>query len=191
VVAFIRSERRISTLVALTGLLSIFGYPFLTMMPVFARDVLHAGARGYGALMAAVGIGAMLGALALAAQPRRIPKGPSLVVGGAAFSVLLAAFALSRTFLLSVVLLALTGAAMIVTTALTNTILQTAVPDHLRGRVMGFYSFVFVGMAPLGAFEAGALAEHVGAPRAVAAGALVCLFAVATAAWRTPELRKA
>ena len=189
-VAFIRGARPISTLVVLTALLSIFGYPFLAMMPVFARDVLRAGARGYGALMAAVGIGAMVGALALAAYARRIPKGALLVGGGAAFSVLLAAFALSETFPLSIVLLALTGAAMIVTTALTNTILQTAVPDHLRGRVMGFYSFVFVGMAPLGAFEAGTLAEHVGAPRAVAAGALVCFIAVALAAWRVPDLRK-
>src|SRR5258708_18546160 len=73
---------------------------------------------------------------------------------------------------------------MIVNNSLTNTLLQTAVPDELRGRIMGFYSFVFVGMAPFGAFFVGLAAEHVGAPLAVGAGGVVCVLAVATAAWR-------
>jgi MFS family permease len=107
-----------------------------------------------------------------------------------AFGILVSLFALSRVFALSVGLLALAGCAMIVNNALTNTMLQTLVPDRLRGRVMGFYSFVFVGMAPLGAFLAGVTAEHVGAPAAVAAGGLVSALVVLTTAWRAPELRK-
>jgi len=192
VVAFLRSDRRVETLIVLTATLSVFGFPYLVMMPVFARDVLHVGAAGYGALTAAVGVGAMLGALAIAVNSRRIvQRGRLMVFGGTAFGILVSLFAFSRTFGLSLVLLALAGCAMIVNNALTNTMLQTLVPDHLRGRVMGFYSFVFVGMSPLGAFQAGAFAERFGAPLAIGIGALVCAAAVATAAWRVPELRRA
>ena len=100
-------------------------------------------------------------------------------------------FAASRSFTLSLVVLALAGCAMILNNALTNTLLQTLVPDELRGRVMGFYSFVFVGLAPLGALQAGVLAEHFGAPWAVATGGIVTALAMGIAAWRVPELRAA
>lgn len=192
VVAFLRSDRRVETLVVLTATLSVFGFPFLVMMPVFARDVLHVRAAGYGALTAAVGGGAMLGALAIAVNTRRIVhRGRLMIVGGTSFGVLVALFAQSRSFALSLMLLALAGCAMIVNNALTNTMLQTLVPDHLRGRVMGFYSFVFVGMSPLGAFQAGAFAERFGAPAAVGFGGLICALAITIAAWRVPELRNA
>jgi MFS family permease len=190
VVGFLRSNRRVETLIVLTATFSVFGFPYLVMMPVFARDVLHVGAAGYGALTAAVGGGAMLGALAIAVNSRRIThRGRLMVIGGTSFGVLVTLFAFSHTFAFSIVLLALAGCAMIVNNALTNTMLQTIVPDHLRGRVMGFYSFVFVGMSPLGAFQAGAFAERFGAPLAVGVGGLICALAVATVAWRVPELR--
>src|SRR5439155_12317867 len=83
-VAFIRSDRRIWTVVVLMAVFSIFGFPYLVMMPVFARDVLHRGATGYGVMMTAVGIGALIGALAVAALDRRIRKGPTLIAAGAA-----------------------------------------------------------------------------------------------------------
>ncbi len=136
-VAFIRGDARVWALVALVAVFSVLGFPFIVLMPVIARDVLHTDARGYGLLMAAVGIGAMLGALGLA-----------------------------------------------------NTMLQTLVPDELRGRVMAFYAFVFVGMAPLGAFQAGLIAEHTGAPIAIALGGAGCLIAVGLAAWQVPALRR-
>ena len=189
VVAFLRSDRRARTLVVLTAITSILGFPFLVLMPVFARDVLRVGAAGYGALTASVGLGAVAGALGVAVLSRRIRKGRTLVVAGTSFGLLVALFAQSRWFALSVALLALVGCAMIVNNALTNTLLQTLVPDHLRGRVMGFYSFMFVGMAPIGAFQAGAVAERFGAPLAVAAGGVVSALAVAVLAWRVPELR--
>jgi MFS family permease len=190
VVAFIGADRRVSTVVVLTGLLSIFGFPYLVMMPVFARDVLHRGVTGYGVMMTSVGVGALIGALAVALLDRRIPKGPTLVAAGASFGTLLVAFALSRSYVLSLALLALTGGTMIVNNALANTTIQTIVPDALRGRVMGFYAFVFVGLAPIGAFAVGTLAEHIGTPAAVAAGGAVCILAVALAAWRVPELSR-
>jgi MFS family permease len=191
VLAFIRIHRRVETLVVLTATLSVFGFPFLVMMPVFARDVLHVRAAGYGALTAAVGVGAMLGALAIAVNSRRIVRrGRLMTVGGTAFGICVLAFALSRNFAVSLVLLALAGCAMIVNNALTNTLLQTLVPDELRGRVMGFYSFVFVGLSPLGAFQAGLFAEHFGAPAAIGTGATIVALAVVVAAWRVPELRE-
>lgn len=187
---FILADRRVLTLVVLVALLSVFGFPVLVLMPVFARDVLHTGASGYGVLMASVGVGAMLGALALAVAGHRVHKGRTLLAGAAAFNVILLVFTATHGFALGLALLALGGCAMIVTTALANTLLQTLVPDRLRGRVMAFYAFVFVGMAPFGAFQAGLVAERLGAPRAVGAGAVICLVAIAAAAWRVPELRR-
>ena len=188
-VRFIRSDARVLGLVVLVAVFSVFGFPFLVLMPVVARDVLHTNARGYGVLMAAVGVGAMLGALALATRGRRVRQGPALLEGGAAFGVLLVLFATARTFATALLLLALAGCAMIVTTALANTMLQTIVPDELRGRVMAFYAFVFVGMAPLGAFQAGLLAEHTTAPFAIAVGGAGCVIAILLTAWLAPKLR--
>jgi MFS family permease len=191
VVAYLRGDRRASTLVVLTAIISIFGFPYLVLMPVFARDVLRVGAAGYGLLSAAVGIGAVAGALTVAVLSARIRKGRTLVAAGTVFGSLLAVFALSRSFAVALGVLVLVGAAMIVNNALTNTLLQTHVPDHLRGRVMGFYSFMFVGMAPLGAFQAGVVAERFGAPVAVGVGGLLSALAMVVAGWRVAELRRA
>jgi MFS family permease len=191
VLGFLRNDRRLRALVTLTAIFSVFGFPYISMMPVFARNVLHRGAGGYGALTSSIGIGAMLGALGVALGGRHIrSRGRLMLTGGAAFGILLVLFALSRSFALSLTLLPLAGCAMIVNNSLTNTLLQTAVPDHLRGRIMGFYSFVFVGMAPFGAFFLGLVAEHLGAPLAVGSGGVIVTAAVATAAWRVPELRE-
>jgi len=187
---FVLRDARLAALVTLVALFSVFGFPFIVLMPVTARDVLHVNAGGYGLLMTAVGVGAMLGALGLALAGRRVRKGLVLLASGAAFGILLVLFAAARSFSLAFALLALTGCAMIITTALANTLLQTLVPDELRGRVMAFYAFVFVGMAPLGAFQAGLVAEHTSAPFSTAMGGAACLVAAAVAAWRVPTLRR-
>ena len=192
VLAFLGTDRRLRALIGLTATLSVFGFPYIAMMPVFARNVLHRGAGGYGALTASIGVGALAGALGIALGTRRIrSRGRLMVAGGTAFGVLLVLFSFSRSLGLSLVLLALTGCAMIVNNALTNTMLQTSVPDDMRGRIMGFYSFVFVGMAPFGSFLIGLVAEHFGAPAAVAGGGVIVALAVLVTAWRVPELRMA
>ena len=112
-----------------------------------------------------------------------------MLVGGTAFGILLILFSMSRVLAVSMVLLALAGCAMIVNNSITNTLLQTAAPDHLRGRIMGFYSFVFVGMAPFGAFLFGLAAEYIGAPTAIAIGGGVVALSVMITGWRVPELR--
>ena len=192
VLVYLRSDRRLRVLMLLTATLSVFGFPYISMMPVFTREVLHRGATGYGALTSSVGIGAVIGALGVALASSRIrARGRLMLVGGTAFGILLILFSASRSLALAMVLLALAGCAMIVNNSLTNTLIQTAAPDHLRGRVMGFYSFVFVGMAPFGAFLFGLVAEHVGAPIAIAAGGTVVVLAMTIAGWVVPEIRAA
>src|SRR5256885_2488752 len=132
-------------------------------------------------MMRAVGMGALIGALAVASLDRRIRKGPTLIAAGAAFGLLLVAFALATSHVVSVALLALPGGARIVNNAVANTMIQELVPDRLRGRVMGFYSFVFVGLAPLGSLEVGTLAERIGTPAAVALGGAATALAVGVA----------
>jgi MFS family permease len=189
VLQYLRSDRRLRVLMILTATLSLFGFPYIPMMPVFARDVLHRGASGYGALTSSIGIGAVIGALGVALYSRRIrARGRLMLVGGTAFGILLVLFSASRSLLLSMALLVLTGCAMIVNNSITNTLIQIAAPDHLRGRVMGFYSFVFVGMAPFGAFFFGLAGEHIGVPTALAIGGSVVALAVMLAGLTVPEL---
>src|SRR6266576_2910241 len=192
VLAYMRTDRRLRVLMMLTALLSVFGFPYISMMPVFARDVLNRGATGYGALTSSIGIGAVIGALGIALASARIrARGRLMLIGGTAFGILLILFSGSRVLALSMVLLALAGCAMIVNNAITNTLIQTTAPDHLRGRVMGFYSFVFVGMAPFGAFLFGVVAEHVGVPATIAAGGVIVTITVGIARWLVPEIRNA
>ena len=192
VLTFLRGDRGIRSLMIQTAILSVFGFPYIAMMPVFARDVLHRGAAGYGALTSSIGIGAVIGALGIALSATRLrARGRLMLVGGTAFGILLILFSASRVLALSMVLLALAGCAMIVNNSITNTLLQTAAPDHLRGRIMGFYSYVFVGMAPFGAFLFGLVAEHVGVPHTLAAGGAIVALAVVITAIRVPELRQA
>ena len=186
VITYLRSDRRAGTLVLLTAVISLCGFPFLALMPVFARDVLHTDATGYGLLMAAVGCGAVLGALGVAVFGGRVPKGRLQTAGGVAFGLAIALFASLRLFGAALAVLALAGCFMVVNNALTNTMLQTGAPDALRGRVMGFYSFMFVGMAPLGAFQAGFVAEQWGAPVAIGVGGLLTALAVAVLSPRSP-----
>jgi len=185
---FVRRDRRVLALVAMMAVISIFGFPYLIMMPVFARDVLKVGATGLGVLMAAVGVGAVVAALGLAAYGPHIRKGRLLLWTGPILGLAIAAFAVAPWFPLALAILPVSGGAMILNTAVTNTLLQTIVPDELRGRVMGFYTFVFMGMAPFGAYQIGWTAEHFGAPAAAAAGGLICAAAAFLLWRRVPEV---
>jgi MFS family permease len=187
---FLRRERRASALIGLIAAISILALPYAMLLPVFARDVLHAGPRGLGWLLSATGGGAMLGGIAVAAWGSRVPRGRLLVTASLAFTLLLAAFSLSRSLPLSMVLLAGMGFTMILNNATLNALLQGLVPDDLRGRVMAVYVFMFLGMTPVGSLQAGVLARWWGAPGALLAGAAV-LFLILVLVWtRIPELRR-
>lgn len=173
----------------LLGLVSFAGMPYAVLMPVFAESILHGGARGLGTLMAASGLGALGGALSLAARKGVRGLGGWIATAAASFGVALALFSLSRTFWLSVLLLVPVGASIMVQMASSNTLLQAMVPDNLRGRVMSMYSMMFLGMSPFGGLLAGFLAERLGAPVIVALGGSLCLIAAIIFRTRLPSFR--
>jgi MFS family permease len=186
---FVARTAPIRALLLLLGLVSLTGMPYAVLMPIMAEDVLHAGASGLGLLMGASGLGALAGALMLARRTSLRGLGTWVAWAALAFGVALIVFSLSREFWLSVVLLLPVGFAMLLQMSSSNTLIQSMVPDELRGRVMAAYSMMFMGMAPLGALLAGALADLVGAPVTIAAGGGVCiagalLFRAALPRWR-------
>ena len=190
-VTYVRENRAVRGLLGLIGVYAVLGGPYLTLMPVIARDQLGLGAQGYGLLLSSVGIGGVLGALALAAVSSRPGRGRMLLRSAAGFSVLLIAFSLTRGLGWAVPVLVLTGFLMILVNALANGLLQTIVPDRLRGRMMATYSFLVVGLSQvIGAFGAGAVAHAAGANWAVGGAASLMLLATLGARVRYPELRE-
>jgi MFS family permease len=187
---YMRDTRQINALMKLVTVFSVLGIPYLTLMPVVARKVLHLGPDGYGLLLACVGIGGLFGALGLAAFGDRYSRGKLLSVATLVFASLVIAFSFSRITWLSCVILLATGFAMIVNNALCNAMLQHLVPDHLRGRLMSAYSLVVVGVSQVfGSFLAGSLAESFGVTVAIGGTALIMLAYSWHAFFRRPELR--
>ncbi|MBI1851832.1 MAG: MFS transporter [Planctomycetes bacterium] len=171
------------------GVLSFAGIPFLTFMPIVAAEILGVKAGGLGALVGAAGVGALIGALGLAARVSLHGLGRTLAVASAIFGSALVALAASRSFALSLVVMAFAGWGMMVVMAGTNTLLQALVPDSLRGRVMSIYTVTFLGLAPFGSLLMGWLARHVGVPITFALGGGVCAVASLVFARRLPVLR--
>jgi MFS family permease len=180
----------VRTLLLLLAAMSLVGMPYVVLLPVFAEAVLGGGPRTLGLLMSAAGLGALLGALWLAA--RRGVRGLSAVITGAAaaFGVGLVAFSASRTLLLSLPLLVLAGAGMMILAAAVNTVLQTIAPPHLRGRIMSLYAMAFMGMGTIGSLAAGWLATGLGAPVTVALGGSGCVAAAIWFARKRAALRE-
>ena len=166
-------------LLALVTVGAVLGGPFLTLMPVIARDQLGLGAGGYGTLLATVGVGGLLGALLVAGPlSHAANKGRILMTAGLAFPTLLLGFAYTTTLTMAYVVLFATGMAMITFNALSNGVLQLLVEEKYRGRLMAFYSLVFVGLSQaVGSFALGALAGVVSAPHAIAFAAVVLMMA--------------
>ncbi len=164
-------------IIILVAFLGMFGYNFITVLPLLARYVLGGDSVELGFLTAALGLGALLSALAIAGQRR--PTRPALFIGGALFALLLGAVALSDWFYLTLLLLVLTGMANIVFAATSNTSLQIATPDHLRGRVMALYMLLIAGSTPVGALLTGFTAELLGVQATIGLLAALCLVGVA------------
>jgi MFS family permease len=186
---YIVRHRDILTLILLVGVFSIFGAPYLVLMPVLAKDVLLAGAKGYAVLMSATGIGALAGALTLASLPDSGRRGRLLVASAILFAAVLVVFAASRQLILSAALATLLGFSMVGQGATGNTLLQTLAPDHLRGRVMAVFAVMFVGFAPLGSLQAGFVAQHFSAPGALMLGSGVMAIAIALTLVFRPGIR--
>ena len=174
-------------LVAFVGL---FGMPYSTLMPVVASQVLRGGPDALGWLMTAGGLGALAGAFYLASRPTVLGLGRVAAVGSVGAGASLAAFALSHALWLSLLLMPLVGGAFMITTASANTVLQTILPEGLRGRVMALYTVAFLGTAPLGSLLAGAVAARLGTPAAIFAGGLGCALAGLWFVRALPRLRE-
>jgi MFS family permease len=179
----------IRALLLLLGLVSLVGMPYTVLMPIFADRILHGGAKGLGILMGFTGVGALLGALTLALRSGVRGLGRLVALTCAGFGVSLIAFALSRYFWLSALLLIPAGFCIMLQMACSNTLIQSMVPDALRGRVMAVYSMMFMGMAPFGALLGGAIADRVGAPIAVASGGVAGIVGAITFARKLPAFR--
>lgn len=177
-------------LLMLLGIASLTAMPFTILMPIFADRILHGGARAMGWLMGASGIGALAGALLLAS--RRNLKGLGLWVplSATAFGVSLAAFAWSRDFWLSAALLVPVGFSLMIQMGASNTLIQSMVPDRLRGRVISLYSMMVMGMAPIGSLLAGTAAGRIGAPMTVSAGGVISVLAAAVFWKWLPQIRQ-
>ena len=179
-------------LVSLVALASLFGLPYLIMMPVFARDVLHVGAQGLGYLFAAAGIGALAGGFNLARLKPWNRRGRLVGTGAVIFFASILGFSLSKSLRLSCLLLVCVGWAMVSLVATVNTLLQNLVADEVRGRVLSMHTMAFFGFTPFGSLMVGALADRLGAPIAMAASsglALILAAGLLIAAPRILELR--
>jgi len=186
---FARDTKPIRAILLLLGLVSLVAMPYTVLMPVFADKILHGGARGLGILMGMTGVGALLGALTLASRTGVHGLGRWVAFSCGAFGVSLILFSLSRNFVLSAALLLPVGFFVMLQMSSSNTLIQAMVPDELRGRVMSLYSMMFMGMAPFGALFGGAMADRVGAPVAVAMGAVACIGGSALFWLQLPKIR--
>jgi MFS family permease len=175
----------IRSILLLLALVSLVGMQYTVLMPIFAAQVLQGGPHTLGFLMAASGVGALVGAMFLASRKNVLGLGRMVPLAAAGFGLGLIALGLSRFLWLSLMLMLLVGGAMMTQMAASNTILQTIVQDDKRGRVMSFYSMAFLGMAPFGSLLAGALANRLGAPRTVMISGTLC---IAGAGWFASQL---
>jgi MFS family permease len=187
---YVASRPRVSMLLIISAVTSLFGAPYIAMAPVFARDVLHLGGTGLAMLMGMAGAGSLCGALFLAYLGDFRRKGWFVLGGCLGFAVCLIGFSLSTNLVVSFIFLFALGFAIVCSVAVTNTLLQSLVTDDMRGRVLSLFMLSFIGAMPIGNLIAGAASQRFGAPRTLAVGGLIIIVFVAMVTWRNPRLRE-
>jgi len=180
----------IRSILFLLGWISLVGMANTTLMPVFARDILHGGPQTYGFLMAAMGVGAAVGAIYLASRESVLGLGRLIAIASGIFGIGLIAFSLFHLFWLSLFLLLLTGFGMMVQMASSNTVLQTIVDDNKRGRMMSLYVMAFMGAGPFGSLLGGSLASMIGVPTTLMLGGASCILGSFLFTKKLPLLRE-
>jgi MFS family permease len=188
--SYVSTFTPIRTILLLFALVSLMGMPYMVLMPVFARNVLHGGPHTLGFLMGAAGAGALVSALSLVL--RRSVRGLTKMIAIAAivFGAGLVGFGLSRWVWLSLILMLFTGFGMMQGLTASNTIIQTLMPEDKRGRVMSYYTAAFVGMAPFGSLLAGSMAQWIGASRTVMVTGSCCILGGLWFWTQLPAIRK-
>ena len=184
---YVRSFRPIRTILLLFSLLCLMGYPFAVLLPVFVAEVLHGNAATLGWLTGASGLGALVSALSLAIRTSVVGLTRMLQTAAAILGGALILFGMSRTLWVSLALMAFVGFGLMQSAAVSNTIIQSLVPEDKRARVMSYYTMAFFGAAPFGSLLTGTLAHRMGAPHTVI---LTGAFCAAGALWFTLELPK-
>jgi MFS family permease len=170
---YVRNRPRVSSLLLLAAVNSLFGAPYFSMVPIYARDIFHLGETGLALMMGTAGAGAFLGALLVAYLGDFKRKGWFVLFGSMMFGLCITGFALSSRLALSLTFLFGLGFALVVSVALTNTLLQKLVTDQMRGRVMSMFILSFMGTMPIGSLLAGAASNHFGPQHTLAAGGFV------------------
>ena len=187
---YVATRPRVSMLLMISAVTSLFGAPYLSMSPVFARDIFHLGETGLAVLMGTAGAGALFGALFLAYLGDFRHKGWFVLGGDLGFALCLMCFSLSTLLPVSLIFLFALGFAIVCSVAVTNTLLQKLVKDEMRGRVMSMFMLSFIGAMPIGNLIAGAASQRFGVQRTLAAGGVIIAIFVATLAARSPKLRE-
>jgi len=190
VVRYLRTHRAALLLVLLVATTSVLSVPYFVLLPSLARFTLGVDARGFGLLLSCQGIGATIGALSVASRGEAASRGRVLCAASVGFSALLLLLALSRSYPVSCVLVGLIGFGTISFLATANGLLQTSVPDGLRGRMMAVYAMILMGMTPVGSLWAGWVARWGGAPLAIGLGAALSLAAALFVTLRYPAFRQ-
>jgi predicted MFS family arabinose efflux permease len=187
---YVGNRPRVSMLLMISAVTSVFGAPYISMTPVFARDVFHLGETGLALLMGTAGAGALFGALFLAYLGDFRHKGWFVLGGDFAFAVSLICFSLSTHIVVSLVFLFALGFGIVCSVAVSNTLLQKLVTDEMRGRVMSMFMLSFIGAMPIGNLIAGAASHRFGVQRTLATGGLIIAVFVAILTLRSPRLRQ-
>jgi MFS family permease len=184
---YVRTFRPIRTILLLFALISLMGYPYGVLMPIFAAQVMHGGAATLGWLTGASGVGALVSALSLAVRRSVVGLTRMLQIASAMLGAALILFGLSHTLWLSLGLMVFAGFGLMQGSSASNTIIQSLVPEDKRARAMSYYTMAFFGAAPFGSLFAGALAHRIGAPHTIILTGACC---IAGSVWFTLELPK-
>jgi MFS family permease len=188
--AYTMAMAPIRSVLLLLSLISLVGMPYTILMPVFAKDILRGGPHTLGFLMAAMGLGALVGALYLASRSSVFRVERNIPVAAGIFGLGLVGVSLSHVLAVSLALMVVTGFGMMVQMASSNTLLQSIVDDDKRGRVMSLYAMSFMGVAPFGSLLGGAVARKIGAPHTLLGGGILCMIGALLFARQLPAFRE-
>lgn len=188
---FVQRRRHVKALLIHLAVLSVFGVPYLMMMPVYVKEVLHGAANQYGSLMTAVGVGAVGGGIIMTRRKSVLGLGSHMGWSVFGFSIAVILLALSSNFILAMVLLATAGFFMVMAMIGSQTLVQTMLPEDIRGRVMSIYSMISVGFLPIGSLLSGAIAEHHGVRLLFIGNSVICAAVTGYFMLQLPSLRQA
>jgi predicted MFS family arabinose efflux permease len=187
---YVRNRPRVSSLLLLAAVNSLFGAPYFTLVPIYARDIFHLGETGLALMMGAAGGGAFFSALLVAYLGDFRRKGWFVLGGAIVFGLCITGFALSNRLVVSLLFLFGLGFALVMSVAISNTLLQKLVTDEMRGRVMSMFILSFMGTIPIGNIAAGTASTHFGPQHTLAVGGLVVTVVATTVSIFSRRLRE-